>query len=84
MAAVHYKLHLEKRDMERLSWTPVSSTIHGLRYTVTNLRENTRYGFRVRAENQYGESTPIEMVEPVVVKSPFSVPDAPSSPEVLE
>lgn len=62
---------LEKREADRHSWSNVSRTIHGTRYNVTGLKDGTKYVFRVYAENKYGVSEPLEMKEPVLVKSPF-------------
>ena len=62
---------LEKREADRLSWSAVSRSIHGLKYNVTGLKDGTKYMFRVKAENKYGTSEPLETTEPVLVKSPF-------------
>ncbi|KAL0267677.1 UNVERIFIED_CONTAM: hypothetical protein PYX00_009872 [Menopon gallinae] len=51
-------------------------------FTVKNLVEGKKYVFRVRAENIYGLSKPLEG-SPVIAKSPFDPPDAPGQPEVL-
>lgn len=40
-------------------------------FTVSGLRENAEYFFRVRAENHAGFSETKEMVNPVVVKDQF-------------
>ena len=50
-------------------------------FTVKGLHEGKRYVFRVRAENIYGLSEPLDG-KPVVAKSPFDPPDAPSIPEI--
>lgn len=50
-------------------------------FTVKGLTEGKQYVFRVRAENIYGVSDPLEG-KPVTAKSPFDPPDAPGTPEV--
>ena len=51
-------------------------------FTAKGLTEGKRYVFRVRAENIYGLSEPLEG-KPVVAKSPFDPPDAPSQPQII-
>lgn len=48
------------------------------------LEPGRKYNFRVRAENQYGASEPIEMDQVVTAKFPFTVPDPPGHPQFLE
>lgn len=45
------------------------------------LEEGKKYRFRVRAENMYGVSEPLEGT-PVEAKNPFDAPDAPEKPEI--
>jgi 1,4-alpha-glucan branching enzyme len=40
---------------------------------VAGLEEGERYRFRVRAENQYGLSEPLEKPDPVTAKYQFTV-----------
>lgn len=53
-------------------------------YDVFGLEANKKYLFRVRAENQYGASEPLEMDTPVAAKYPFTVPDAPGVPHISD
>lgn len=53
-------------------------------YDVMGLEANRKYSFRVRAENQYGISEPLETSEPITAKFPFTVPDAPGAPRVTD
>ena len=46
------------------------------------LDEGKKYKFRVRAENMYGVSEPLEG-KPVEAKNPFDPPDAPDRPDIL-
>lgn len=55
--------------------SPNFSTIH------QGLEEGKKYRFRVRAENMYGISEPLEGT-PVEAKNPFDAPDAPEKPEI--
>ena len=48
------------------------------------LEQHRKYSFRVRAENQYGTSEPLDTIEPIVAKFPFTVPDAPGMPMVTD
>lgn len=48
------------------------------------LEPNKKYSFRVRAENQYGVSEPLETTDPITAKFPFTVPDAPGAPRVTD
>jgi hypothetical protein len=50
-------------------------------FTVKGLTEGKKYVFRIRTENMYGASEPLDG-KPVIAKSPFDPPDAPSQPEV--
>lgn len=51
-------------------------------FTVKGLPESKKFNFRIRAENIYGVSDPLEG-KPILVKSPFDPPDPPSQPEVV-
>lgn len=63
------------------SWKPVPGYCPNTTFTVKGLNEGKRYVFRVKAENIYGVSEPLEG-NPVMAKSPFDPPDAPGQPEV--
>lgn len=64
------------------SWKPVPGFCPKPNFTVKGLTEGKKYVFRVRAENIYGVSDPLDG-KPVVAKSPFDPPDAPSQPDIL-
>ena len=63
---------VERRDAKRNIWTQCA-TLDGvtLDYKATGLVEGTQYHFRITAENEVGQSKPLETVEPVVPKSQF-------------
>lgn len=52
-------------------WERVTSFVRTTKYEVHDLIENEKYKFRVRAENQYGVSDPLEG-EPIIAKYAFS------------
>lgn len=74
---------VEKLDVNGL-WVKVSSFVRGLHYEVMGLEANKKYYFRVRAENQYGLSDPLALDEPVLATYPFTVPDPPGAPKVID
>uniref|UniRef100_A0A1I7XS04 non-specific serine/threonine protein kinase n=1 Tax=Heterorhabditis bacteriophora TaxID=37862 RepID=A0A1I7XS04_HETBA len=61
-------------------WEKVSSFVRNTTYTVPNLQEGERYKFRIRAENQYGISEPLENIDPIIAKYQFNVPSQPDPP----
>ena len=65
-------------------WVKISSFVRGTHYDVMGLEPNKKYSFRVRAENQYGISEPLETSEPITAKFPFTVPDPPGAPRVTD
>ena len=53
-------------------------------YDIFGLETNKKYLFRIRAENQYGISDPIELDNPITAKYPFTVPEPPGIPQILD
>lgn len=74
---------IEKIDQNGL-WTKVSSFVRSCHYDVMGLEPQRKYFFRIRAENQYGLSEPLELDEPVIAKYSFTVPDPPSAPRITD
>ncbi|KAM3957310.1 projectin protein bent isoform 8-T9 [Aphomia sociella] len=62
-------------------WRTVAGFCPKCSFTVKNLTEGKKYVFRVRAENLYGVSEPLES-KPTLAKSPFDPPDAPDTPKI--
>lgn len=62
----------------------LSSFARNTHYDVIGLEPNRTYNFRVRAENQYGISDPLQADEPITAKFPFTVPDPPGQPRVID
>lgn len=65
-------------------WVKLSSFARNTHYDVIGLEPNRIYNFRVRAENQYGVSDPLQADEPITAKFPFTVPDPPGQPRVID
>lgn len=63
------------------NWKVVPGFCPNTTFTVKGLSEGKRYVFKVKAENMYGVSEPLEG-SPIMAKSPFDPPDAPGQPEV--
>ena len=64
-------------------WTPAGYS-SGLSLTAKNLEEGKQYKFRVRAENMFGISEPLDSAKPVTAKNSFDTPDAPGQPQVID
>lgn len=63
------------------SWRPCPGYCPRTSFTARGLTEGKKYVFRVRAENIYGVSEPLES-KPVIAKSPFDPPGPPSQPDI--
>jgi len=75
---------VERMDVSVGVWIKISSFVRGCSYNVFSLETNRKYLFRVRAENQYGISDPLESSEPITAKFPFTIPDPPGQPRVSD
>lgn len=53
------------------TWVKVGQPI-GTSFRVRNLENGKPYEFRVSAENQYGVGEPLQTIEPIIAKNPFS------------
>ncbi|XP_074642623.1 twitchin-like [Tubulanus polymorphus] len=73
---------VEKRDKKKASYTKVE-TIQKLESTIPKLIANGEYVFQVTAENEVGQSKPVE-IGPFVAKYRFDVPGPPDAPDVSE
>ncbi|KAL8579176.1 hypothetical protein ACOMHN_010760 [Nucella lapillus] len=72
---------LEKQEEGSNTWEKVPAMISDTSYTVKGLKEGKAYKFRVKAENMYGVSDPLEGAK-VTAKNPFDTPDAPRDVEI--
>ncbi|KAJ8886796.1 hypothetical protein PR048_013008 [Dryococelus australis] len=75
---------VEKLDPSSGLWVKVSSFVRSTHYDVIGLEPNRKYSFRIRAENQYGVSDPLELDEPITAKFAFTVPDPPGQPRISD
>jgi hypothetical protein len=64
---------IEKLDTKNNEWKKVSSYCRATNYEVTGLDEGHSYKFRVKAENAYGTSEPLENEVAVEAKNPISM-----------
>ncbi|KAJ8012934.1 hypothetical protein DPEC_G00048040 [Dallia pectoralis] len=72
---------VEKReDKEGDDWTLVSSSITGTNCRIPNLVVNAGYFFRVYAQNRYGNSEPLDISAPILIKSSMDKPSPPLQP----
>jgi len=69
---------IEKLDTKKNEWQRVSSFCKVPFYEVMGLAEDHSYKFRVMAENEQGQSVPLETDVAVIAKNPFDKPNAPS------
>ena len=74
---------IEKKDSKKETWGVVSSKSTRTKCKVPRLVAGKEYIFRVRAENKYGVSDPLES-KPEVAKHMFNVPDAPTDIRVSD
>jgi hypothetical protein len=52
-------------------WEKVPGLVTGTSHVVRELTEGKKYKFRVKAENIYGVSEPIELNKTVLAKNPY-------------
>lgn len=74
---------VEKLDANGI-WVKVSSFVRTNHYDCMGLEANKKYYFRVRAENQYGISEPLTRDDAVLATYPFTVPDPPGAPKIID
>ncbi len=77
-------IHLLSNIFSFQIWTKLSSFVRSCHYDVFGLEPNRVYNFRVRAENQYGVSEPVELDNTITAKFPFTVPEPPGRPQVID
>uniref|UniRef100_A0AC35U477 Twitchin n=1 Tax=Rhabditophanes sp. KR3021 TaxID=114890 RepID=A0AC35U477_9BILA len=73
---------VEKQDPSTGEWVKIGNPL-GTTFRARNLDNGVAYKFRVRAENQYGISEPLEGSDAFLAKNPYDVPDAPGIPEKI-
>lgn len=60
-------------DKEDGKWELVSSSINSTSCRVPNLIDSAGYFFRVYAQNRYGNSEPLELTSPILIKSQLGI-----------
>ncbi|KAK5968521.1 Twitchin [Trichostrongylus colubriformis] len=65
-------------------WERVSSFVRNTSFTVPHLQAGEQYKFRIRAENQFGVSEPLENLDAITAKYQFTVPSQPDAPTVRD
>uniref|UniRef100_A0A1I8J9R7 non-specific serine/threonine protein kinase n=1 Tax=Macrostomum lignano TaxID=282301 RepID=A0A1I8J9R7_9PLAT len=75
---------VEKQDSKTGEWKPLSKFVRRTEYEAFGLEEGKPVKFRVRAENQYGVSEPLELETSVVPQPECSRPGEPDDVEVKE
>uniref|UniRef100_A0A670Y1P8 Titin n=1 Tax=Pseudonaja textilis TaxID=8673 RepID=A0A670Y1P8_PSETE len=72
---------VEKRETSQTNWKMICSSVSRTTFKVPNLVKDVEYQFRIRAENRYGVSPPLNSVE-VIAKHQFKPPGSPGKPVV--
>lgn len=75
---------VEKKEARTANWTKVSGYVTTPFLRVKNLSVGKEYDFRVMAENQYGQSDPVQTTNPIRARHPFDPPGAPGAPRSVE
>lgn len=73
---------VEKRETSQAAWKIVCSSVIRTTFKIPNLVKGTEYQFRVRAENKYGVSDPLNSVN-VVAQHQYKPPGPPGKPVVF-
>nr|XP_006823014.1 PREDICTED: titin-like [Saccoglossus kowalevskii] len=74
---------VEMKDQFSTKWT-LTANVAQPTCTVSDLKENTIYEFRVSAENKAGAGKPSQSSKPTKAKNPYDAPGAPPVPKVLD
>lgn len=72
---------VEKRETSQAAWKMVCSSVVRTTFKIPNLVKGTEYQFRVRAENKYGVSEPLNSSD-VVAQHQYKPPGPPGKPVV--
>lgn len=73
---------IERRDANRQTYNKIGQ-VKTLEYTATKLVEGNAYVFRVIAENEVGQSEPVE-TKSITAKYGFDKPGAPNAPTITD
>ena len=75
---------VERMDVASGMWTKACVFVRGCHYEACGLELNKQYKFRIRAVNQYGVSEPLDALDAITAKFPFTIPDPPGKPNVID
>lgn len=78
---LHYTV--EKMDAESMRWVPLCES-QGTTIDIDHLIEGHQYSFRIRAVNKQGESPPLNGLESIFANDPFSKPEKPGTPSIVD
>lgn len=70
---------VEKRETSQANWKMVCSSVVRTSFKIPNLIKGTAYQFRVRAENKYGVSEPLNSPE-IIAEHQYKPPGPPGKP----
>lgn len=70
---------VEKRETSQANWKMVCSSVVRTTFKIPNLVKGTQYQFRVRAENKYGVSEPLNSSD-IVAQHQYKPPGPPGKP----
>ncbi|XP_021346443.1 twitchin-like isoform X8 [Mizuhopecten yessoensis] len=73
---------VEKCEEGSTTWEKVPGIVKGTSHPIKGLKEGKKYKFRVKAENMYGVSEPLETTKPTLAKNPYDTPDAPRDVQI--
>jgi hypothetical protein len=76
----HYVV--ERRDIRQQQWIIIASFCKTTSFAVQGLTEGQEYLFRILAANANGTGPPLDGVNPVKAKAPYSPPGKPGTPVV--
>uniref|UniRef100_A0A8C1WCZ1 Titin n=1 Tax=Cyprinus carpio TaxID=7962 RepID=A0A8C1WCZ1_CYPCA len=76
-----FKLEADVAETSRLLWTVVEPKVQALYLKIVKLLEGNEYVFRILPVNKFGVGEPLQS-SAVVIKNPFTPPDAPKGVEV--
>jgi Fibronectin type III domain len=62
---------IERKDEDDDFWTTLPDVVSNTTHTVKGLKKGKKYHFRVRAENIYGVSDPVQTDKAILAKNPY-------------
>jgi len=62
---------IERKEEDDDSWTTLPDVVTKTEHLVKGLKAGKKYSFRVRAENMYGLSDPVDLDKSVLAKNPY-------------